>query len=480
MSFVSWTELARIPERIEALNIPALEVEIQQVQTHIADATQQITDLEEELEGLDIVTIENNIQTVANNLATEVTRAQNAESEIEDDVNVLSSAIQTLSTDLAHEVNVLSSSIQTVSNNLAIEISRAQNAESSIENEVEALSNAVQTVAADLVNLETEIGLGVSNVLIATSLSQVSFSNSTPSVIICQFSGVFLSLPTQSGLSAGKTFTIINDHATNTNDLSVWTENGLGHINGITGPSQTIKLEYGSSVTLIAFGSGKYVIKSLEMLKPHCRITNDDLSNSMYFYTTEQSFFPVTAVRMEISHVSVATTVPVVPSAWVSGQTMMRYINTITQGTYKVAGGSTYPNINIKDLEITKNDNGDNSLEIEFTYTVKSSTDRIMVHLASTYYMFGSDNDQINMQVYEAWQTYTNDPLISTAHVWNSSGGGGGRSTALFPFTFSYVTNDPFSGHLSRKMKVVISNASGQDTLKMTNPLFVSIEQVKN
>lgn len=169
-------------------------------------------------------------------------------------------------------------------------------------------------------------------------------------------------------------------------------------------------------------------------------------------------------------------------SNWISGQTMMTYVNQIETGKYVVVNGQTYNNVTIQGLEITRNNDflADNYLEVELQYTVKSSTDRVMVNLASTYYFGGSDSDTVRLQVYEtsASGAYSQTPLYTAFHQWNSSGGGGSRSTPLFPCFFVYTTGD--ANNFTRKLMLRVANLSGDDTLTMKHPIFVHITQVKN
>ena len=174
-----------------------------------------------------------------------------------------------------------------------------------------------------------------------------------------------------------------------------------------------------------------------------------DFSGSSLFIRKKEGATDV--IKFLIDANNIKAYVPIVPNAWSSCDLIQtKILNQSTSGTGVNtigAGGSSdwlFPTITLKNTVIT--------------------TSRIVINFDAPYYLTGQGTDTIELNVYDTTGG-TGNFVYRKSQYYDGNGGGGTRSSPLFPFTFSHTPSQDTS-NVNRTYTISLTNRTN-DTLRL-------------
>ena len=174
-----------------------------------------------------------------------------------------------------------------------------------------------------------------------------------------------------------------------------------------------------------------------------------DFSGTSLFIRKKEGATDV--IKFLIDTNSIKAYVPIVPNAWSSCDLIQtKILNQSTSGTGINTigpGGSSdwlFPTITLKNTGIT--------------------TSRIVINFDAPYYLTGQGTDTLELNVYDTTGG-TGNFVYRKSQYYDGNGGGGTRSSPLFPFTFSHTPSQDTS-NVNRTYTISLTNRTN-DTLRL-------------
>lgn len=303
------------------------------------------------------------------------------------------------------------------------------------------------TAGTDAVTLNQLTSAAYIDTVQTVTSSTFTIDDNTATITLCNFNGGLISLPA-TGVSSGKVLRFINVY-NSSNSVTFWSNVGAGSIDGVTGSQQQVELRYMQSVTFVARGSGAYSTVAIDLLPPHARVKADYGSNDISFYTWDGNVLNITAKRLQLGSTEARAYVPVVRTAWTGGELVRTRVYNYGYG------GSGIMTLTAGQFGYWKNVN----------YTVENPTvsdSTLTLQIDQPYHCSGSGQDNMIVHV-EDITAGTAQTIMRKSQYYDNSGGGGTRSSPLFPLVGSYTPANALTT-AGRNIRVTVINNTN-DTL---------------